>query len=504
MLRGNISNSLRCIIRNSPMAPMLRKYFRRSQIEDVLEVGREQGWSHAAYWILNGPGSHYLQSGQFHNIFRRGINTNIEYEFLLTEIRKFFLLSGFSNIQDPGKIRLISTIIIQAHYNEFVWYVSDEEKDRVNSIVKSLQCEDQDESDNSANLILLAMYSRIGQINGLSYERHCLLLQEMKRLLPESYEIVSGYIAEHDELLAIKVDIKQIKSIENQASIAIAKNYEEYPYPRWIDWDFPEPGKRIDKLQEFFAFDELSFSSRPFNVLVAGCGTGSKAIEYAIGYGEKAKIFAVDLSRTSLSYAIYMSKKLNIRNIEFMQMDLLDLPSLEMTFDIVECTGVLHHMQDPMKGGEAIIARVRNSGLVHISLYSELARRSIVELREKYALKPNMGNDEIRYKRMQMMKNDTQLIDEGLSLRWDFFDLNRCKDLLFHPLEHRFTIPKIKAMLTELNLEFRGIERPDIIRSELWTHYPAKNEIRNFQKWHEFEVRHPDAFGNLYEIWALK
>jgi 2-polyprenyl-3-methyl-5-hydroxy-6-metoxy-1,4-benzoquinol methylase len=213
--------------------------------------------------------------------------------------------------------------------------------------------------------------------------------------------------------------------------------YEEYPYPRWIDWDFPQPRTRINKLSNYFSQNELAFVNRPYNVLVAGCGTGSKAIEYAIGYGQNAKITAIDLSLTSLSYAKWKAERHNISNIEFVQMDLLDLPEIDITFDIVECTGVLHHLKDPAEGARAIIAPVKSNGIVHISLYSDLARKSIVELREKYNLVPDSTSDEIRKKRLEMMMNDADLIDNRLSLRWDFFDLHRCKDLLFHPLEHR-------------------------------------------------------------------
>ena len=505
MLARNIENSLRGIIRNSPVAPVLRKYFRRSQIEEVLDVGRKQGWEYAANWIITGQGARFIQSDEFHRIFRNTINTNIEYEYLLTEIRKQLLLSGFEELLDSGQSTLLGTLILQAHHNEFVWYISDEEKTRIDAIVAQLQSEDQVSLQVTSDLILLSMYGRVGQIDNLPLEKHRMLVLNKANELPlELEEILVGSIVEYDELQEIKTNIKQLGHIENQTSNQIAQNYEEHPYPRWINWDFPETGMRIKKLQEFYSLDELHFTSRPFDVLIAGCGTGSKAIECAIGYGDNVKITAIDLSRTSLSYAIYMAKKYNIRNIEFMQMDLLELPKLNKTFDIVECTGVLHHMRDPIEGGKAIIERVKSKGLVHISLYSELARASIVELRERYGLTPDMSNDEIRSMRMLIMKSDAELLNEGLSLRWDFFDLHRCKDLLFHPLEHRYSIPKIQEMLAMLNLDFRGLEKPDILRSQYWTRYPSQNDLCSFHKWHEFELRHPDAFGNLYEIWALK
>ncbi|MEZ5583579.1 MAG: hypothetical protein R3F37_13290 [Candidatus Competibacteraceae bacterium] len=70
-------------------------------------------------------------------------------------------------------------------------------------------------------------------------------------------------------------------------------HYEQYPYPRWLNWEFDPPGARIQRAKKFFKPAELNFLDRPFDVLVAGCGTGSKAIQYAIAYGAQARVLAV-------------------------------------------------------------------------------------------------------------------------------------------------------------------------------------------------------------------
>lgn len=80
----------------------------------------------------------------------------------------------------------------------------------------------------------------------------------------------------------------------------------------------------------------------------------------------------------ALAYASRMARQRGVGNIEFLRMDLLELPRLERDFDIVECTGVLHHLRDLLQGGRAVISRLRAGGVVHISLYSELTRRGVV------------------------------------------------------------------------------------------------------------------------------
>ena len=56
---------------------------------------------------------------------------------------------------------------------------------------------------------------------------------------------------------------------------------------------------------------------------------------------------AIDLSISSLKYAKRKTKELGIENIEYIQHDILDLKNLNRKFDIIECAGVLHHMNDP-------------------------------------------------------------------------------------------------------------------------------------------------------------
>ncbi|MEZ5583578.1 MAG: hypothetical protein R3F37_13285 [Candidatus Competibacteraceae bacterium] len=109
------------------------------------------------------------------------------------------------------------------------------------------------------------------------------------------------------------------------------------------------------------------------------------------------------------------------------QMDLLELSRLERDFDIVECTGVLHHLRDPLQGGRAVISRLRVGGIVHISLYSELARRGLVRVRREYGLSPKISDDEVRAFRHRLLVERPDIIDNDLGLRWDFFDLSRCR-----------------------------------------------------------------------------
>jgi len=503
MFIRQVDNAVRLAIRRSRLAPALRRIFRKSPLIEAIQLGRDSNWDTAAQWLLSSRGSDCLRNPQLHSTLRNSINTDIQIEFLLTALRKNILLGDKQLLENPLIQETICSLIAQVVNNEYVWFVSDEEKIILNNHRADFENADKLKKSSWETIALLAMYFRPGKLLEIASSKDELIARIEN--MPECLEqIIATYLSEFEEEMQLKQNIDAFNPINHSTSRMIAENYEEFPYPRWIDWEFPRVGERKYWLQNFFTKKELTFLDKPFTVLVAGCGTGSKAIEYAIGYGEQANILAIDLSRTSLAYATRMANKYKVNNIKFLQMDILDLPRLDQQFDIIECTGVLHHMKDPLEGGKALVSKLRNHGIMHISLYSELARREIVRFRQDYNLDPDMSSDDIRKYRRFMMQDRPEVIDDELSLRWDFFDLNRCRDLLFHPLEHRYTVPKIEHLLKELELEFRGFETPDIIRTQYWTHYPSRKYLRNYSRWHQFELNNPDAFGNLYEIWSKK
>ena len=61
-------------------------------------------------------------------------------------------------------------------------------------------------------------------------------------------------------------------------------------------------------------------------------------------------MLAIDLSLKSLSFAKRKSQEIGLKNIKYIQADILDLKNLNKSFDVIESVGVLHHMKDPMIG----------------------------------------------------------------------------------------------------------------------------------------------------------
>ena len=186
-----------------------------------------------------------------------------------------------------------------------------------------------------------------------------------------------------------------------------------------------------------------------------------------------------------------------------MQADILDLMELNKQFDLIESVGVLHHMENPMAGWKVLKKCLKPGGLMNIGLYSELGRQDIVKVRHEIRKLPaNPSFQEMRRFRSTLIESD-KTDHTTIKNITDFYSLSTLKDLLFHVQEHRFTIPQIKAYLSELGLEFCGFAETNIVSHFKQT---SKNidDLYDLDKWQAYEEANPRAFGGMYQFWCQK
>jgi SAM-dependent methyltransferase len=243
----------------------------------------------------------------------------------------------------------------------------------------------------------------------------------------------------------------------------------------------------------------------PARILVAGCGTGRHPIGTARRFPD-SRVLAVDLSRTSLAYALRKTRELGIGNIEYRQADILSLGSLTERFDVVDCTGVLHHLEDPVAGWRILCSLLRPGGAMRIGLYSELARRHVARAREFIAAEGFAPTpDGIRACRAAILARQDDPLLARVAQGEDFFSLSACRDLIFHVQEVRFTLPRIASLLAELELEFLGFEWPDGTAAARYrSTFPGDVGLTDLDNWHRFETQWPDAFVLMYQFWVRR
>jgi len=324
---------------------------------------------------------------------------------------------------------------------------------------------------------------------------------------PDLVELIRIQVTEPNIELATHEKIKQITTINDAISLSVREQYEENPYPRWQN--LPPTGissyamDLVGKLP-ILKGKQPSFPKTP-NVLIAGCGTGRQPISSAKAYPE-ANILAIDLSLASISYAMRKAKEINVKNIEFGQADITELGALDRRFHIIECAGVLHHMNDPEAGWKVLCNLLEDDGYMNIGLYSELGRQDVVACRE-FIQKNDFGDkiDEIRNCRKMLMALEKQDPAKRIINHNDFYTLSACRDLIFHVQEHRFTVQRIMSALDHLGLEFLGFNLDaEMYVSKYEDRFPADTTRTNLDNWTIFEEENPGVFATMYKFWVRK
>ena len=110
---------------------------------------------------------------------------------------------------------------------------------------------------------------------------------------------------------------------------------------------------------------------------------------------------------------------------------------------------------------------LRPGGFMKIGLYSEVARRHIVEVRKVIEQRGYRATPaDIRRCRRDLMEvaGNANLIR---LLTTDFFSISNCRDLLFHVQEHRMTLAEIETFLRANGLTFLGFDtiHPSVVRA---------------------------------------
>ena len=431
-----------------------------------------------------------------HHLMRICPLPDLQFERLFVTMRSL-ILTNLNNIEaSPEFINFLSTLSLHCFTNEYVYF----EKDKETELIKRLEAEitqtiEKLEQPEAKKILCLASYRPLHQYNWCQKLEALDNLEEVKlRLIVEPY-------AERE----IMAEIPMLGEISDDVSHKVRSQYEENPYPRWAKLRKSTNGKSIseicDEVNVHLHSESIKNVIAPA-ILIAGCGTGQQSITTVSRFSD-CQVTAVDLSLASLAYAKRKTTELGITNIKYLQADILRLNQLEQKFDIIESTGVLHHMNEPMGGWKVLTDLLKPGGLMKIALYSELARQDIVEVRKKITLlRIGTSKSEIReFRRSLVESNDKN--HHRLTKSNDFFNFSALRDLIFHIQEHRFTLLQIKSCLDELGLKFCGFENKDTI-SNFREFHGKDADIYDLALWHQYEESNPHAFAEMYQFWCQK
>lgn len=296
-------------------------------------------------------------------------------------------------------------------------------------------------------------------------------------------------------------------------SSLVARQYEAYAYPE----PFADVGAEIAK--GYFQHGNPALHGpvlwprgrpkRRLSILVAGCGTVQAA--YIAFTNRDCEVVGVDLSEASLGHERFLQERHGLANLRLFKGNVLDVASLGNGFDVIICTGVLHHMENPGAGLAALRDVLAPDGAMVLMLYGRTVRTGVYMLQEAFR---RIGTPQNEAGVAQVRAVLAELPDRHYArdyiraageLRYD----SAIVDTFLHPQDRAYTVPELFGLLEAAGLAFQNwVDNHPYWRNGAWgaetaiaaavdplppfDHWAAVEMLRQTAGMHLFTARFPE------------
>jgi SAM-dependent methyltransferase len=247
------------------------------------------------------------------------------------------------------------------------------------------------------------------------------------------------------------------KSDRDAVRVAVQGFYEQHPYPpppsdlesyrqRWAD-----DGRRWADFHLHFPRRSSRGSMR---ILVAGCGT-SQAARHALRRPD-SQVVGIDLSAASISLTDALKRQHGLSNLELVRLPIERVRELGRSFDLIVCTGVLHHLPDPTEGLSALREVLAPEGAIHLMVYGTYGRVGLTMLQE-YCRRLGVESSESE---IRDLANTLTTLPRSHPLARllgespDFQHKDALADALLNPQERTYSVPQLFSFLEAGGLRF--------------------------------------------------
>jgi ubiquinone/menaquinone biosynthesis C-methylase UbiE len=236
-------------------------------------------------------------------------------------------------------------------------------------------------------------------------------------------------------------DIIQVGDKRDTAKL-VEEFYSDSPFPNYdnlesiFDLRMKVEGNEFTKNVKRF----IGLGKRVIEV-----GSGTSQLSIALASGTNNLVVAFDPTLESLRLGSDFSRKSGVSNCIFVNGDIFSNPFLDEYFDIVWCSGVLHHTENPKKGFEVITTWLKTEGYVVIGLYNLYGRIRTIFRQKLFRL---LGSG-------KFAKLIVSLLDP--TLRQDISNEKKkawFQDQYQHPVESLHTLDEVLGWFDENNIEF--------------------------------------------------
>lgn len=257
-------------------------------------------------------------------------------------------------------------------------------------------------------------------------------------------------------------------------SAAVAKLYDTYPFPPEPLLDEPPPGYnwRWDWQAAYNFCTGQKPQKQDIRILDAGCGSGVST-EYLVHLNPQAQVVGIDISEGTLAVAKERCQRSKADRVQFRQLSLYDADQIEGEFDLINSVGVLHHLDDPIRGIQALAKKLAPGGLMHIFVYGELGRWEISLMQRAIALLQNdkvgdyRDGVEVGRKLFSALPENNRIVKREKE-RWSMENQrDECfADMYVHPQEIDYNIETLFELIDASGLDFLGFSNPNFWQIE--------------------------------------
>jgi len=440
------------------------------------------------------------QDNLFLSTLRRIINIDPEFEIFLRQARRFLLFHYQGDRALSRRLLpLVEALAQQGFNNEYILHEDEDERRAVHEIEAQLErtFNGDEVRGSEIPLLVVGMYRPLASLPFV----HRIEDVAIDTFSLEARAAMTRMIREPLEEKRLSRRIPSFGAITRPTSEAVRAQYEEHPYPRWFTLGRPKAlESRLKRLNSEFSWPFPS--AERLEILVPGCGTGQHPLSIAAGTPD-AHVLALDLSKASLAYGQRMAEKLQIRNVTFMQGDLLELPTLGKRFHHIDCFGVLHHLEEPLAGWQVLDQVLLPGGTLGIGVYSTAARMHIEFLRNEITrLQIHPTTDGMKGFRHRLLNDETYKPFLQYLQGNDFFSLSGFRDYLFHASEYRYQLAEIRRIIDHFGFRFLGFRVPSL-KAKYREMYPDDPGMNSLEHWRRFE-RHYAGSNALLSFWLQK
>jgi hypothetical protein len=156
-------------------------------------------------------------------------------------------------------------------------------------------------------------------------------------------------------------------------------------------------------------------------------------------------VTGIDVSTTSLDHTERLKRKYQLANLEIEQRPIERAGSLGRRFDLVVCTGVLHHLADPDAGLRALRDVLQPGGAMYLMVYAPYGRIGVSMIQD-YCRRLGVGTskqeiDELACA-LEPLPPQHPLAPLLRGMR-DGGDADALADTLLNPRERAYSVPEL-------------------------------------------------------------